>query len=283
MCAVRIVVDSTSDLTAEERQKYGIEMVPLRVLFGEEAFLDAVEIGPDNFYDKLESSAVMPTTSQPTPVEFQEAYQRILDADPQAQIISFHLSSEFSGTHQSAVIGKSLIEGDADITIVDSRSASFGYAAAAIRAAEMAKEGATKEQILEVTERMLSGTRLYFLVDTLEYLQRGGRIGKAQALLGGLLNIKPILTIQDGVVAPVDKVRGTKKAMARILELLEADFGQSPINIGIAWSKYDEQAKELQAMIQDKFEVRSVHQLLLGGVIGAHVGPGASAVFAYKV
>jgi EDD domain protein, DegV family len=282
MCAMKIVVDSTSDIPAEECQRLGIEMMPLKVHFGEETYLDGVTIGPDNFYDMLEASTVMPTTSQPSPNEFLELYQRILDKEPGAQILSFHLSSEFSGTYQSAVIAKSMLEGEHDITVIDSRSASYGFGAAALLAAELAREGASKEQILEAVDRLLKGIRIYFLVDTLEYLQRGGRIGKAAALIGGLLNIKPILTIQDGVVAPVDKTRGTKKAMGRILEMLEEEFGRSPVHVGIGWSKYDEHAKELLARVQEKFDVRSVRQVLLGGVIGAHVGPGTSAVFMYK-
>jgi DegV family protein with EDD domain len=279
---MKIVVDSTSDIPAEECQRLGIEMMPLKVHFGEETYLDGVTIGPDNFYDMLEASTVMPTTSQPSPNEFLELYQRILDKEPGAQILSFHLSSEFSGTYQSAVIAKSMLEGEHDITVIDSRSASYGFGAAALLAAELAREGASKEQILEAVDRLLKGIRIYFLVDTLEYLQRGGRIGKAAALIGGLLNIKPILTIQDGVVAPVDKTRGTKKAMGRILEMLEEEFGRSPVHVGIGWSKYDEHAKELLARVQEKFDVRSVRQVLLGGVIGAHVGPGTSAVFMYK-
>jgi len=282
MCAVKIVVDSTSDIPAEECRRLGIEMIPLKVHFGEETYLDGVTIGPGNFYDMLESSPVMPTTSQPSPNDFLELYQRILEKEPGAQIISFHLSSEFSGTYQSAVIAKSMMEGDPDITVVDSRSASHGFGAAALLAAEMAREGASKGQILEATDRLLKGIRIYFLVDTLEYLQRGGRIGKAAALIGGLLNIKPILTVQDGVVASVDKTRGTKKAMARIVELLEAEFGGQPVHVGIGWSKYDEHAKELLARVREKFDVRSVREVQLGGVIGAHVGPGASAVFMYK-
>ena len=282
MCAVKIVVDSTSDIPAEECQRLGIEMIPLKVHFGEETYLDGVTIGPGNFYDMLEASPVMPTTSQPSPNEFLELYRRILDKDPEAQIISFHISSEFSGTYQSAVIAKSMLEGEHDITVIDSRSASHGFGAAALLAAEMAREGATKEQIVEAAQRVLKGMRIYFLVDTLEYLQRGGRIGKAAALIGGLLNIKPILTIQDGVVAPVEKTRGTKKAMNRIIEMLDEEFGRSPVHLGIGWSKYDEQAKELLARIQEKFDVRSVRQVLIGGVIGAHVGPGTSAVFMYK-
>ncbi|HUC93419.1 MAG TPA: DegV family protein [Paenibacillus sp.] len=284
MCAVKIVVDSTADISRELRERLGIEMVPLKVHFGEEQFLDGVTIDPDDFYDKLASSPALPTTSQPSPIEFQEAYERILKETPDAQIISYHLSAKFSGTYQSATIGRTMLESDADITVIDSKSASCGFGLIAIRAAELAKEGRSKAEILAEIDRLSRDLKLYFLVDTLEYLQRGGRIGKAAALFGSILNIKPILTIdREGTVAPVDKVRGSKKAMQRIVELLEPNFGSDPVNVAIAWSKYDAAAKELLEMVRSRFNVQDVHETTLGAVIGTHVGPGTAAVFMYRV
>ncbi|EXX85191.1 hypothetical protein BG53_09245 [Paenibacillus darwinianus] len=284
MCAVKIVVDSTADISQELRERLGIGMVPLKVHFGEEQFLDGVTIEADDFYDKLASSSVLPTTSQPSPLDFQEAYERILRETPDAQIISIHLGSKFSGTYQSAMIGRSMMKSDADITVIDTKSASYGFGAIAVRAAERAKEGRSKTDVLAEIDRLSRDLKLYFLVDTLEYLQRGGRIGKAAALFGSILNIKPILSIdKEGVVAPVDKVRGSKKAMQRIVELLEPDFGSDPVNVAIAWSKLDEPAKELLALVQNRFNVQDVHYTTLGAVIGTHVGPGTAAVFMYRV
>jgi len=283
MALVKIVVDSTSDIPAETREKLGIEMVPLQVLFGEEAYLDGVTIGPDDFYDKLAASPIMPTTSQPSPVEFHAKYASILDQHPGAHIVSFHLSSKFSGTFQSATIGRSMLDSEDDVTVIDSASASYGFGALAIRAAEMAKEGRGYADIMAEVDRIQRDIRLYFLVDTLEYLQRGGRIGKAAALFGSILNIKPILTIDDGLVAPVDKVRGSKKAMQRIIELLERDFGSDPVHVTVAWSKFDAPAMELLELVKAKFDVRSVNHTLLGAVIGTHVGPGTAAVFMHRV
>ncbi|CAM4252142.1 DegV family protein [Paenibacillus tarimensis] len=285
MCAVKIVTDSTSDVPREVREKLGIEMVPLKVLFGEESYQDAVTLEAEQFYKMLSASPALPTTSQPSPVEFMEAFERMLAEDPEAQIISFHLSSQFSGTYQSAVLGKSLLERDADITVIDTKSASSGFGVLVVRAAEMAREGRSKEEILAEVDRIAASLELYFLVDTLEYLQRGGRIGRAAALFGSILNIKPILTIDDeGFVAPVDKVRGQKKAMLRIMELLERDFGAgAELNVVMAWTSDEAPAMEMLSLIKARFNVKEVNYTTIGAVIGTHVGPGTAAVFAYKV
>lgn len=226
MGKVRIVTDSTSDIPEEVKKRLGISVVPLKVLFGEETFLDAVTITSEQFYEKLAQSSVLPTTSQPSPNEFSEVYERLIAEDADSPIISIHLSAALSGTYQSAVIAHSMLEQEADITIIDSKSASYGFGLRVVRAAEMAQAGESKERIIEEIERLERSTNLYFLVDTLEYLQKGGRIGKASALIGSILNIKPILSLdKEGVVLAVDKVRGSKKAMARIIELLKQTYG----------------------------------------------------------
>jgi DegV family protein with EDD domain len=284
MSIVKIVTDSTADIPLELREKLGIEMVPLKVTFGSDSYLDGVTIGGDEFYDKLASSSALPTTSTPSPIEFVEAYQRILDRNPGATIISFHISSVLSGTYQSAVLATSLIEGDPDITVVDSKSASSGLGLRVVAAAKMAQAGKTKLEIMTEMDRLQRQTRLYFMVDTLEYLQKGGRIGKAAALFGSILNIKPILSLdEEGMVIAVDKVRGSKKAMQRIVELLKDRFGADPVHIVIAWSKNKEPAMDLTELIKSQFNVRDVDFTTLGAVIGTHVGPGTAAVFMYRV
>ena len=199
-------------------------------MFGEETYLDGVTIGKEQFYEKLIASPVLPTTSQPSPAEFLEVYERILHDDPQAIIISIHLASVLSGTYQSGVIAKSMLDEQADMTVIDSKTASYGYGIQVVTAARMAREGASKEAILAEVARLQKELSLYFLVDSLEYLQKGGRIGKAAALFGSILNIKPILSLdQEGTVQSVDKVRGTKKAMQRIMEMLDKDFGNARV------------------------------------------------------
>jgi len=284
MRKVRIVTDSTADIPQEMREQLGIEMIPLQVIFGEETYMDAVTISTEQFYQKLTTSSMLPTTSQPSPVDFMNLYNRLLDEDPEAPIISIHISAALSGTYQSAVLGRDLLERDGDITVYDSRSASFGIGMVVVQAAEMAAAGAPKEQILEAMDELRSDKRLYFLVDSLEYLQKGGRIGRAAALFGSILNIKPILSLDaEGVVIPVDKVRGQKKAIGRILDMLANEFGADPVAMTLAWSTTNEAALELGRQASEKIDVRSTHHTTIGAVIGTHVGPGTSAIFINRV
>jgi len=281
---IRIVADSTADIPQELREELGIVMVPLKVHFGQDVYLDAVTITTDEFYAKLEASSQLPTTSQPSPNDFIEVYNGILEETPDAQILSFHLSSEMSGTYQSAVLAESLIEKEADITVIDSKSASFGFGMRVVEAARMARAGKSKEEILERVAWLRDNMRLYFLVDTLEYLQKGGRIGKASALIGSILNIKPILTVdKEGFVASVDKVRGQRKAMQRIVDLLREDFKDEPVGVMMAYSKHQGAATELYELARSHFNVQQVDYTTIGSVIGTHVGPGTAAIFMFRV
>jgi DegV family protein with EDD domain len=284
MCAVKIVTDSTSDVPKRVREQLGIELVPIKVLFGDEVYLDAVTIGTNDFYEKLMGSAELPTTSQPSPVEFLEAYELILKENPGDSIISIHLSSALSGTYQSAVLGRSMLEGDADITVLDSKSASYGFGAQVVKAAEMAAMGKSKEEILAEIERMRRDRKLYFLVDTLEFLQKGGRIGKAAALLGSILNIKPILSLDDeGQVYAVEKVRGQRKAMQRIVELLKKDVGDDAVEMTVGWAYRSELAVELAELAKSQLNVHTVKQVEIGTAVGTHAGPGTAALFINRV
>ncbi|KRE39784.1 DegV family protein [Paenibacillus sp. Soil522] len=284
MGKVRIVTDSTADIPDEVRERLGINIIPLKVHFGEETFLDAVTIKSEQFYEKLAQASAPPTTSQPSPIEFSDVYQRLLAEDADSPIISLHVSAALSGTFQSAKIAYSMLENDADVTIMDSRSASYGFGMRVVMAAEMAQAGESKERIIEEIDRLERNTNLYFLVDTLEYLQKGGRIGKASALIGSILNIKPILSLdQDGVVTAVDKVRGSKKAMTRIAELLKDTYGDEPVGITMAYSFRKDSAEELYELLKSRFNVRSVGWTTIGAVIGTHTGPGTSAVFMYRM
>ncbi|RIX49918.1 DegV family protein [Paenibacillus nanensis] len=281
---VRIVTDSTSDIPAEVRERLGITMVPLKVVFGEETFSDAVTITPEQFYERLRTTQELPTTSQPSPADFLEAYERLIDEDSDSPIISFHLASVLSGSYQAGTIAASMVERAADITIVDCKSASYGSGLQVVRAAELAQAGESKERILEEVQRLRSNMGLYFLVDSLDNLQKGGRIGRASALIGSILNIKPILSLdQDGGVYSVDKVRGSKKAMGRIAELLKAEFGDSPVALVIAKTDNVEAAEELGERVKNELNVKEIIHTTVGSVIGTHAGPGTCAVFVYRM
>ncbi|MEI7027216.1 DegV family protein [Paenibacillus sp. y28] len=285
MSRVYIVTDSTSDIPKPLREEYGIHLIPLQVLFGHEAFYDSVTIGPDEFYRKQSEASVLPTTSQPSPAEFLQTYQAILEKNPAAAIISIHLSSNLSGTYQSAVIAASMLDGAPDVTVIDSKSASFGIAFQVVTAAKAAKEGRTKDEILSRIERIREKTRIYFIVDTLEYLQKGGRIGKASALFGTLLNIKPILTLDpEGVVTPIDKVRGHKKAVARIVELLKGEFGpEVQVDACFAHAAAPELCDQLEQAVTGGLRIEKTFYASVGPVIGTHTGPGVIAVFVHPV
>lgn len=282
MSKVRIVTDSTADIPQPLREELGIRMVPLKIHFGDETYLDAVSLTSERFYEKLTASSVMPTTSQPSPLEFLETYKQIVQEEgPGVRIVSVHLSSALSGTYQSAVLAKSMLEDEADVTLIDSKSASYGIGALVVAAAEAARSGEDVESIVDLIRTMREQFHIYFLVDTLEFLKRGGRIGKASAVLGSLLNIKPILSIdKDGEVAAVDRVRGQKKAMARIVEMLEGDLGGETIQLSIAHANNLEAAEELLRLIKEKLSIASVKYVTLGPVIGTHAGPGTVAAFA---
>lgn len=277
-----IVTDSTSDIPEELVQRLGITVVPLKVMFGDQALLDGVEIKAPEFYRRLPQADKLPTTSQPSPADFTAAYQRILDQHPGAPIVSIHISTGMSGTFQSATLGKSLLENEeADIRLIDSLSASYGFGFMVVRAAEMAQAGATPQEIETEIERLKTARKLYFLVDTLEYLQKGGRIGRAAALFGTLLNIKPILSIdKEGVIYAVEKARGRKKALARVVELFKQELaGVGRVDVAIGHTVQPESADEILALLRQHFEVVDVVYSHIGSVVGTHVGLGCNAIY----
>lgn len=283
MAHIKIVTDSTADISREEREALGIEVVPLRVHFGEETYYDGVDIHPEQFYAKLAEAVEPPTTSQPSPVDFMELYKKLAD-QPDTEIISIHLSSAFSGTCQSAVLAKSLLDEQAIVHIVDSKSASYGHGMMAAVAAEEARAGKSAEEIVATISKLRAETRIYFIVDTLQYLYKGGRIGKASAMLGSLLNFKPILTIDDaGEVAPVDKVRGQKKALARMIELLKQEFQDRRIRFVVGHAESPDNAKELRLMVEEQLNAEFRNYTSIGPVIGTHAGPGALALFVFPL
>ncbi|MFC5453104.1 DegV family protein [Paenibacillus aestuarii] len=282
---IRIVTDSTADIPSALREQLGIEMVPLKIHFGSEEYLDAVTLQSSAFYEKLQSSPHFPRTSQPSPAEFLGVYQRLL-AEPDTTVISIHLSSSLSGTYQSALLASTMLEEEAGtVHVVDSHSASYGIGALVAAAAEAVQAGRSVEEILQLIQTMRDNFYIYFLVDTLEFLQKGGRIGKASALFGSLLNIKPILSLDaKGEVEAIDKVRGHKKAIARILELLSADVsGRSIRQLHIAHANNLEGAEQLREAISGQFTVDQIGYITLGPVIGAHAGPGTIAAFVSMV
>lgn len=276
--AVRIVTDSTADIPLEQAQALGITVVPLTVFFGEEAYLDGVELDNASFYRKLQESKALPRTSQPPPAAFQEAYTRLLNEGADG-ILSVHLSSKLSGTYQSACTARDSLPEHMrrmPIEIVDSLSISVGMGIPILRAAQEAREGLSLKEIKAHVLDQLSRTRILAVLDTLEYVKRGGRIGGAKALLGNMLSVKPILSLKDGKVVPVEQPRTRSKAYERIAQLL-ANMGKlESVAIGEASTDVGQQlATAIKATYSGNIPIYK-----LGAVLGTHSGPGTGAVAA---
>lgn len=274
--AIHIVTDSTSDLTPALQAQLGVSVhvVPLTVHFGEEEYQDGVDLDAPGFYAKLRSSEAMPRTSQPSPAAFIDLYQKI--SSPGDVILSYHISSRMSGTHQSAMLAARQV-GERRIEVIDTRSVSLGLGLIAATAALDAREGKGADEILAHSRELIGKVRILFVVDTLEYLQRNGRIGKAQALVGGLLSLKPLLSVEEGVVAPVEKVRGKAKAVARLVERAAEYAGRVTMG-GVLHAAARDEAESLKSELERRLGVEKLYLAELGPTVGTHAGPGTVGV-----
>ncbi len=276
---IRVITDSTSYIPPEIMRRHQIEVVPLKVLFGAETYDEITGISNADFYQRLTTTAVFPTTSQPASGEFKQAYQQILRQDPSAEIIVLTISSKLSGTYSAATTAAEQLP-EAKITVFDSLSAAMGLGLMAITASELAAAGQDLAQILGRLEQMRRDTSIFLMVDTLEYLKRGGRIGAAAAFLGTLLHTKPILAVVEGKIEPLDRVRTKKKALGRLFAALEsklADPGQ-PIQAGVMHIAAQAEMESMTTLIKERFNVVRLYTSELGPVVGAHLGPGALGV-----
>jgi fatty acid kinase fatty acid binding subunit len=277
-----IVLDSTSDLFDARDRHSNMRIVPLYVLFDGEALRDHIDIGPAAFYERLASSKTLPTTSQPTPADFLACYEE-LRAAGFARIWSLHLTSKLSGTYESAVRAAEQLGGDI-VRVVDTETASLACALLAEAIDRRLERGTTDEEVEELVARFKDVNRVVFTVDTLEYLQKGGRIGKAQALAGSLLHVKPILSIRDGVVEPIGRVRGRQKAIEEFSKLFAAETEDGDgLRLAIAHANAPEWVDVLTEMAH-RVRPRSTVELVetLGAVVGAHAGPGAVGFFWFQ-
>jgi DegV family protein with EDD domain len=274
--AVRIVTDSTADIPLEQAQALGITVVPLTVFFGEEAYLDGVELDNASFYAKLQTSKVLPRTSQPSPAAFQQAYTRLINEGADA-IIAVLISAKLSGTFQSACMARDALPDDLrkiPIEMIDSESASIAMGMSIMKAAEEAQHGLGLAEIKTNLLNRLSRTRIFFVLDTLEYLKRGGRISGAQALLGSTLSIKPILTFKNGSIVRLEQPRTRSKAYVRIAQMV-GEF-KNPEEMVVVAS--DENVG--QQLVQTLQPVYSgdIPIYKLGAVVGTYAGPGTAGV-----
>ena len=276
MGRIGFITDSTAGLPVDQVQKFGVEVIPLQVIFGKDTFRDGIDLSQDEFFERLRAAKTLPTTSQPTTGDIEAAYSKLI-ADPNVDsIIGVHISSVLSGTYSAAMQAAERLGANSGkkISIVDSYTVYMCEGLMVINGARAAEAGTSHDEIVALIEAMKPRSQLLVIIDTLEYLARGGRIGGAQKLLGNLLNVKPILYIKDGRVEPLERVRTRRKAMERAVELA-AEFAKGrPCQIAVGHAQAPEDAQTLSRMVHEKMNVAEEFHSDLGPVISSHTGPG---------
>ena len=281
--AVKLVTDSTCDLPQDLARDWDITVVPCNVHFGDEVYKDGIDMGADEFYGRLVSSATLPTTAQPSVNDFLQVYKAL--SVEGHDIVSIHLSAKLSGTLNSAIQARALLteaaqpggaKDSGSIEIIDSRMASVGLGLIALAAAHVVRAGGSWGEVVESVRSSLPRTHCYFLLDTLEYLQKGGRIGKARAFLGSLLGVKPILMVKDGEAHPVERVRTREKGLRKLAEILTGLAHAK--HLAVLHSTTPGDAEALRERLGDLAPEGGIVMARFGPVVGTYLGPGALGV-----
>jgi DegV family protein with EDD domain len=272
-----IVLDSTADFPDARERFPNWRVVPLYVNFGMESFKDGVDLSAAEFYERLRTAPDLPTTSQPTPADFLAAYEEL---GAYERILSVHIAAKLSGTFQSAGTAAAQLPAGR-VRTIDSESASVAISLLALAIQRRLERATTDDEIDELVRRYLEAHGLLFTVDTLEFLARGGRIGRAKAFAGQLMNVKPILAIRDAEVVPVKRVRGNRKAFQEFVDALDTQTRDEPsLRVGIAHADAPERMIQLEKMVRDRRPHAQIEmETVLGAVIGAHAGPGTVGFF----
>ena len=276
--AIRIMTDSTSDISREQADDMGISIVPLKVIFGSEEYKEGIDITIEDFYEKLLSVEHLPTTSQPAPDDFLGYFTEAKEAGD--SVIVMVIASKLSGTYQSAMIAKEIVDYD-KIYIIDSKTTTTSLRLLVDQAVRLRDEGNQAEEIVDKLMDIKERIVLIAMVDTLEYLHKGGRLSKSTAILGTLLRFKPVLTLKDGEIIALGKERGIRKGIGRMIEAIE-EFGEVdfdyPLHLG--YTLQDDKCKLLYDKLKEKYGTDKMTMFPVGCVIGTHVGPGG-CIFTY--
>ncbi|MDQ0167729.1 DegV family protein [Bacillus horti] len=278
MAKIKIVTDSTVDMTEEMLRKYDIEVVPLSITIDGQTYLDRVDLSPDTFIEKMRETQELPKSSQPPVGEFVEVYERLAKAG--FDVLSIHITGSMSGTVQSAQMAADMAE--ANVKVIDSRFISKALSFQVIEAARMAKEGHSLEEIIARLDQIREQTRLFLMVDTLDNLVKGGRIGRASGFIGSILKIKPIAALEDGALAPVTKVRSYSQVIKHFSEQFAEDIkGKTVKGIGIAHAEALELATKLKASLSSVTDFKNIEIEFTTPIISTHTGPGAIGFMYY--
>jgi DegV family protein with EDD domain len=266
---VRIVTDSTVDISLEQAAQMGVTIVPVYVRFGDEVLRDLYDINNAEFYRRLETSGIHPTSSQPAPGDFAKVYQELSkDTD---EILSIHLTSKLSGTYNAALQGREVAESQARIEIIDTFSLSMAVGMAVMSAAKLAAAGESLDNIIQDVREKIAATRIFGIFDTIRHLQRGGRVGQAVLRLGSLLNIKPLLEVRDGVLAPVGAVRVREHGITKLKQFLQRAV--NPVELAVVYNTFADEANAFRDYVAEATGC-PVHLAQLGPALGVHSGPG---------
>ena len=271
---VKIVTDSLSDITSDIAQGLGITVVPLTVLFAQESFLDRVTMTTDEFYYKLTHDATWPTTTQPAPGVFADIYNKL--AEETDEILAITLSSKLSGTYESALNARSLVEKECRIEVIDSLTVAMGLGLIVIAAAKAAQAGASLDEVADSVRRAMPRSHLVAYFDTLKYLAKGGRIGKAQGLLGAMLSVKPVLTVKDGEMSPLTRLRSRTAGMDYLYNFV-AGFSHVE-ELAVEHATTPDDADRLVERLSSVFPKERIYRSTISPVVGTYAGPGAMAV-----
>ena len=272
--AVKIVTDSLSDITSDLAEELGITVVPLTVFFGQEAYLDRVTITTDEFYDRLVHGNIWPTTTQPPPKDFTDIYDKLTEETDEILVIT--LSSKLSGTYQSALAGKDLVKKKCQIEVIDSLTVAMGLGLVVISTAKKAQSGAKLDDITDFARRALERSHFIAYFDTLKYLAKGGRIGRAQGLLGSMLSIKPILTVKEGEISPVTRLRSQAAGTEYLYNFIT---GFSKVEaLAVEHTTLPDEADKLAERLSSSYPKEIIYRSTVSPVLGVYGGPNASAV-----
>lgn len=269
---LRIVTDGAADLPAGWDEEFDIQIVPINIHFGEETYLQYLEMDLEKFYNKVSSSSVFPKTSQPSPHQFSEFYKTI--AREGDTILSIHVTSKLSGTYASAVAAADDLHGKYNIVPFDSAGGSLGIAFMCRAARQMEQAGRSLEEILDYLDLMREKIQIIFTLDDLEYARRSGRVGTLSAALASVLNVKPIAVLKDGVLNMVDRVRTRKAALSRVLEMGKEAIGDQAVHLGVVHARDPKSAESLMELAKERFNYLDTVQSDLSVSLAINLGPG---------
>lgn len=272
---LKIVTDSTSDLSFDYAKENGIEIVSLPVFFGDDCYRDGIDLSRSEFYEKLSKTDELPKTSQITPNEFKELFQKLLEGGD--EVFGIFLSSELSGTYQSALLAQKELESE-KIVVLDSRTVTFALGILVLEAVKLRDQGKSLQEIADNIRKLIPRTRLWAIVDTLKYLKMGGRISAASAAIGTVIGITPLIAVQNGVVEAIGKSRGRKSGLKRLAQLLKEEVPDTNYTVALGHSNAEDALADAKKTLSPLVDVEDYLIGNIGAVVGTHVGPGAVGI-----